>query len=659
MNYIPTSTRRKALSFPKLSKKFIIGFLLIFLIVTSLLLYFFVFKSSASASKNQRTQTVHRGNLAVSVTGSASITTSNQEDITSEVQGTLKKVNFEQGEKVKAGDVMFEIDDTEASISLAQVENDYKQQKSTISDLNNTLNSLSVKAPFSGVVKEILAKAGDSVSRGTNILTLVDESKLKLTVSFSDKNRKYIKNGQSATIVLSAQTNSSTSSRTSTTTATGSSDTSETATSDTASSTTVKGYVSYISNVSYTTSSGNEVYNVEITINNSGSITEGKSGTVSIKTAKGTSESTNSGTLSYINKSSIKSTSDAEIISLNVRDGQKVSKGAVLYKLDGNSIRTSLENENLKLESLDLELKNAQEKMQSYVIKASIDGTIISQTVQKGDSVSQGTILSSISNNNGAELEISIDELDIEKVKVGQEAEITVDALTKTQTTPLTGKVIEISDIGSSNSGVTTYPVTIKINESDDLKVGMNADAEIFIEKKSDVLLIPIEAVTKMGERSFVWIPANVDNQQNNNIQNSRGSNGNFPRDNLRMQQNSTYYVNAQRLQIETGIYNAQYIEVVSGLNEGDTIILPELVSSSSSTQQQVSSPFGGSGGFMMRGDRTNRQQNPQSQDNNNQPQNNNTNNQNSTNTNNSNGTGNNQTQQNSSQNNERSNFAR
>ena len=335
---------------------------------------------------------------------------------------------------------------------------------------------------------------------------------------------------------------------------------------------------------------------MEITINNSGSITEGKSGTVSIKTAKGTSESTNSGTLSYINKSSIKSTSDAEIISLNVRDGQKVSKGAVLYKLDGNSIRTSLENENLKLESLDLELKNAQEKMQSYVIKASIDGTIISQTVQKGDSVSQGTILSSISNNNGAELEISIDELDIEKVKVGQEAEITVDALTKTQTTPLTGKVIEISDIGSSNSGVTTYPVTIKINESDDLKVGMNADAEIFIEKKSDVLLIPIEAVTKMGERSFVWIPANVDNQQNNNIQNSRGSNGNFPRDNLRMQQNSTYYVNAQRLQIETGIYNAQYIEVVSGLNEGDTIILPELVSSSSSTQQQVSSPFGGSG---------------------------------------------------------------
>jgi len=678
--------------FLRLSKKAKIIVSVIMIAIIAFLVYFFTFRSSGEVAVTQRTQQVRKGNLNVSITGSAAISTSSKEDLTAKVQGTLTKVNYKQGDKVTKDSILYEIDDTEAQLNVSKLENSLKQAKLSSSDSQTSLNSLTVTAPFSGVVKNLKIKTGDSVSKGTTAMTLVDESKLKFIASFSDKNRKYIKVGQGVTVSI-GKSSDKTSSNTSITgtSITGPSTTNTTSTStpmptsdtSTSSAITVTGYVNYINNASYTNSNGDEVYNIEFVVFNSGTLTEGSSATASLTTSNGTSNSITSGTLSFINNSDIKSNADGKVQYINVREGQKVGSGAALFKQNGDSMSLTADNNNLSVASAELELKKAKDQLELYKIKAPIDGVISLQTLKVGDSLSSGTALSTISNNSDAEIELSIDELDIAKIKVDQEAQITVDAMSDTTKTPLTGKVTEVATEGTSSNGVTTYPVTIKIDKSDNLKVGMNATAEIFINKKTDILLVPIEAVTKMGDRSFVWVtskgsssengnsgnmPRNNNgnyNNNNNNSSNNNSSNNGYSRNNnnysrnnnngnsknannnynrnsnsgtnnqagglsSKMQQNSSYYANAKRVLVETGIYNTQYIEVKSGLSEGDTIILPQLVSSSNNTSstQQQNSLFGGGmmGGGMGRDmGQSNRNRN---------------NSQNSSGTNNNNGTG-------------------
>jgi HlyD family secretion protein len=255
---------------------------------------------------------------------------------------------------------------------------------------------------------------------------------------------------------------------------------------------------------------------------------------------------------------------------------------------------------------------------------------------------------------NSLQFEVSIDELDISKVKAGQAVNITADALEDSSANPLTGKVTKVAMEGTSSNGVTTYPVTVTVDQASvsKLKTGMNIDAEIVMSKKTDVLMVPLDAITKMGTRSFVYVKqsgSQSDSTQNgwsgNSEQrnwqrgeNTNGSgfgrgrntsgsamNGDFPQGNppqgdfqpgqnggstsggaMGMRSRNTsgsaisgsfaraarnrsssqndYYSGAMLVPVETGISNDSYIEITSGLTEGQTIILPKSSTASGST---------------------------------------------------------------------------
>ena len=84
---------------------------------------------------------------------------------------------------------------------------------------------------------------------------------------------------------------------------------------------------------------------------------------------------------------------------------------------------------------------------------------------------------------------------------------ITVDALPATSKTPVTGEVAKIAVTGTSESGVTTFIVTVKVNDNlDKLKGGMNANGEIEVSNKENILYVPIEAITTINGKSFVYL---------------------------------------------------------------------------------------------------------------------------------------------------------
>jgi HlyD family secretion protein len=612
----------------KKATKFIIIGIVALLVIGGVYTFITIKKGKAEANtQQQRTAQVTKGDISISITGSAAIASSNRVEFTPNVAGSVKKVNFKQGDTIKAGDVLFELDDSDAKLNVENTKNSIAQEEVSQSNNVKSLNGLIVKAPYSGQVTKIQVKPGDTMGKNGAILTLTDTSRLKVTIPFSGSGISGVKVGKKVTVNLQDLMQS------------------------------VDGTISYVSSKPYTSATGGELYNVEIMIDNPGSLKVGMKANAEIVTGSGVLSSVDVGTLAYVNNTVLKSDAGGTVKNVKVMENQFVNAGDVLMELQNDDLQLTLDTQDLKIKGLQAQLETAQNQLTYYKIVAPFDGTIITQDIKAGDNVKPATVLAILADMGHMEFSVPIDELDIAKIQVGQRVDITVDALPDTSTKPLTGQVTKTAMEGTSQGGVTTYPVTISINETDKLKAGMNANAEIFISEKKGVLMVPLEAVQKMGNRSLVWVKgikqgtgnsgltqgsgnganaagnrrsfnragagAQSGNQasgaQNNNAaqgaqngnaaQNAQSGNtqqgaqsGNAQlrtaaQNARRALAVNPYYANAGIVPVETGINNDTYIEVISGLKEGDTVILPPATASSGqSTTQNENAGFGGMG---------------------------------------------------------------
>ncbi|GAI55826.1 unnamed protein product, partial [marine sediment metagenome] len=180
-----------------------------------------------------------------------------------------------------------------------------------------------------------------------------------------------------------------------------------------------------------------------------------------------------------------------EIALLNVKEDAGILSEEVLRE-QVNMAKASWETAKLNLEIAELSLESAELNLEKAVIVAPFDGMVADITVTEGREVSTATLVTpAISLVDTSEIEMSgfIDEIDIAMVKVGQAANITLDALPDEE---IEGRVAFISPIGRALIGVVSYETTITLENSVAwLRDGMTATAEVIIERRDDVLLIP------------------------------------------------------------------------------------------------------------------------------------------------------------------------
>ncbi|PYG88750.1 HlyD family secretion protein [Ruminiclostridium sufflavum DSM 19573] len=557
-------------------------------------------KSSSAGA--QRTTKVTKGNIEVSISGSGTITSANTSDLMSNVEGKIIKAYFKEGDTVKEGDLLYEIDDNDAQLNIQKIENSISQAKLSSGSNDKKYDSLVITAPFDGRVTDIQAEKGESVNSGKSLFTITDTSKLTISVPFSKSDVQEIKVGQKVQINLQQQFD------------------------------TIEGVVTEIADNTYTASNGGIVKNVEVTVTNPGTLTDSSTASVSLTTAKGAEiTSQDVGIFSYANKKTVQAATSGEFSAVNIKENQYVKKDDVLIKIDNDDLQVTTKTNDLKMQDLQNQLSAAKKTLEDYKVYAPFDGTISSITAEQGDSLERGGALLSIRDFNQMQFTISVDELDISKVEVGQDVSVTVDALTETTADPLSGKVIYKAMEGASSNGVATYDVTIKINETENLLAGMNANATITLDKAENALVLPLEAVSQRGSKSFVWVKSSSSggNQQaqtgegkggsreasgssdnakkpdagtgedskNTQKQNNGNSEGTEKMPTV-FSQNQEYYANAEMVSVEVGLTSDTYIEIKSGLSEGDEVILPPLVESSNGESSEQKS----SGGFNMGG---------------------------------------------------------
>jgi multidrug efflux pump subunit AcrA (membrane-fusion protein) len=227
----------------------------------------------------------------------------------------------------------------------------------------------------------------------------------------------------------------------------------------------------------------------------------------------------------------------------------------------------SLKNQqqyNVDLQNALVGLGNAQDNFLKTVILAPFDGTVVSVGVKKNDVLSQIDYASvtavQLVDTSQIKFEGQVDEIDILKIKAGQTASIEVDAVPNKM---FPGTVSFISPYGTPNtSGVVEFPITIQLNPSDvALKGGLTSTADISVSSVEDAVLVPVGAVTTTSTGSFVTVVHQATGKQ-------------------------------EKREVTLGAQNLQFAQVLSGLREGETVLIQE-----TATKAPVVTGFPGRGG--------------------------------------------------------------
>lgn len=256
-----------------------------------------------------------------------------------------------------------------------------------------------------------------------------------------------------------------------------------------------------------------------------------------------------------------------ELVNLEV-NAKKYSGNRICYL---NNIPMSATYDALLMtrEKQQNQLNEMKTLLKLGVIGAPEDGIVSTVVAPSATEQAAYTSLASLYVGDEKEMVISVDELDIINVKVGQNVDIAMDAI-EDRTYP--AKVTKVSQIGTASGGVTVYNVTLTIEGDERLRFGMNGTATVHIEELNNVLLVPLTALNSSRGQSYVWLKS----------------------------ENAAADEPGVRTLVETGLSDETYAQVVSGLNEGDVILITREADDTSSTSSFGGFGGGGMGGGMM-----------------------------------------------------------
>lgn len=486
-------------------------------------LFFFVIRPMLGAGKEllagaYLTSTAQMQEMTVSVSSTGTIQPIDSYNVSGMVTGEVLEAPFEVGDQVEKGDVLYRIDPGSAETALQQAQLSVQQAQLNYDSIVDGLNP---KASGAGVVQKLHVKKGDLVSAGSPIADISDTSTMTLTVPFQSADAQRIAVGSSAQVTLAGTLE------------------------------TLTGTVESVANADLVGNGGALVRQVKIRVQNPGALTTSTTATAKV----GSIACAGSGTFEANLTQTVVATGSGEVVSLNVSAGSRVSAGQVLATLGGSSAQTSLENASISLQNAQLSLQNAQDALDNYTITAPISGTVIEKNFKAGDTIDNNSLtaaggtLAVLYDMSTLTFEMKIDEKDINKVQVGQEVTITADAV---EDVTFSGVVDTVNINGTTVSGQTNYPVTVVINDPQDLKPGMNVSADIIVERAGTVLCVPVDAVNRGSDKPTVQVALEGALDENGNV------------------------VDPSKLEtreVTLGRNDNDNIEITSGLSEGEIVV--------------------------------------------------------------------------------------
>mgnify|MGYP004486830705 FL=1 len=563
---------------------------------------FFGLKSAGGKKAQQttasETDVVARGDVSLTITGSAAIEPFERYEIIAKVSGDITECNYEVGDTVEKGTVLYRFDTSDNDISLEKQELSLEQSKTSYESALKDADKLRVTAKASGVISGLDISAGDDVKNGDKIAEISNTKLLKVSLPFNEAQAANIRVGDAAYVSSSVHMSN------------------------------VSGTVTHKDANSHAGSDGARLYNITVSFENPGAFYEG----MSVGGAVGDMISSGSGKVEVSDSGTAVAECEGTVARVNYKNGDYVEKGAVIATLTSDTVSDSIKNSNNNYKNAQLSMRDAREKLDDYILTSPISGTVITKNSKAGDTIDRSNstqTLMVVADVSKLKFNLEIDELDVDKVSTGQKVEITCDALPDES---FVGEITNLSVEGTSSNGVTTYTAEVVINEPGNLRPSMNVDASVVAESSENTLYVPSEDVKQIGNTYYVFKKSDAaateqkrDNGDKSNgkpngkpdgkpgdmpdaTKSGDGAQGGAPDsapggDNSGGSRLPQAPDGFETVAVEVGVMGTDYTEILSGLSEGDEIYKQTTTTSSSDRMGMMmgggmgGGPGGGLGG--------------------------------------------------------------
>ena len=468
----PTGPKKKR----KGRGKTIAGILIVAAIAIALvvLVWYFVFREDGSKGEVM-TDFVTRGSIQSMVEGSGTTKAKDSATVTPG-SGTILELFVQEGDQVTAGQQLYRMDDTTARDAVTEAQKSVDNCNKELQAVYDKIAELSITAPHAGNLREVAdLKVGDTVNEGDTIATLVNDTKLRLSLYYSYAYEGDIKVGQTAQISIPAIMAP------------------------------VTGKVEQINKVRFVSPEGATHFEVVLVLDNPGTLAEGMDASAGLTAADGTPiYPYQNGKLEYYESTKItaKATGPVERVSLlNYGD---VKAGQLLVQLGAKDTDEEIASKENALKAAQEKLEEATKELEKYNAVAPIDGTVLQCSLTEGQEVSSGQGIT-IADTSQMIIEIQVDERNARYIKTGMMVDI------NQYGTPYVGIVESVSMTASGENGVASIPAVVTVDNYDGSMIpGTYAEYSFVASESEDCLTVPVQAV-KYVSFANVQLPETLD----------------------------------------------------------------------------------------------------------------------------------------------------
>lgn len=521
---------------------------------------------TAQMQKSQfATAPVKRGNMDVTVSGTASIVPLEKTTVKASIAGTVERLFIEEGQPVREGQPVLLVSNAQLVQALEQAQLDHESQQhklqtlkspsdvdraqaeshvqlaqQTLDNRKKDIEKLSISSPITGRVASVKVNPGDLISVAQVLISVVDDTVVHVQAQIPQIEIAKVKVGQTVSLGFGSELPAA------------------------------QGVVDSIGVEASGSNLSTTHVPVSIKVNNeSGVYRIGLNANATIKV--GSDESvTGSGQVTAKARYDIRAEVGGTAEAVLVRDNDTVKASQLLVKIKNDNALVAMRQAEADLKLAQDNLSKIQSglvpnisaddtKQQEFRVrqsslavqsrsvdvsylepKAPFDGTIVARHVTRGDTVAPGSPLFTVADYSKMKMVISVDELDVARVRPGQKATVRVEAVGRSYE----GLVTKVAAEGTVKDGVASYPVEVTLSDTKDLKGSMSGTAKIQVADRQNTLLVPSEAIWTENDRTTVIVlkddkPVHID--------------------------------------VKVGLTSTTNTEILSGINEGDHVVLSSI----------------------------------------------------------------------------------
>ena len=448
--------------------------------------------------------------ISNTLSGTGTLNPANTYNVKSLVAGKVLTSTIEEGDIVEEGDVLYTVDSSDAATKVEQASIALQQAQRSY---DKTADRQNVRAEVAGVVSSLKVAKGDEVTSGQEVAVIRDSSRMTLQLEFPAADAATFSVWQTAEVTLDGTFE------------------------------TLTGTVTAVTGTDALSTGNLLTRTVTIAVRNAGGLTTAQAATATINGVSCIAAKN----FEYQAERTLTTLTAGTVTAINVKEGGTVNKDDIVLQISGEDLTEAVQSAAESLRSAELNMDNLQEAMNNYTITSPISGTVIEKNAKTGDALASGADLCTIYDLSYLVMVINVDELQVSSLSVGQSVQVTADAVPdKTYT----GTVTRVSMKGNSSGGTTTYPVTVRIDEIDGLRPGMNANAEIVVAEAKNTLSVPNAAVVRGG---YVLVTEDSPSAVN--------------ADPGMIAPDGYVYV-----PVKTGVSDDSYTQIISGVTGNDTV---------------------------------------------------------------------------------------